>query len=350
MLKIFKLFIFDWKGWLLCGVTVLILFLSLELLVRLEFPDTAYHQKRLDRYGWSVAPFATQTMQIMDNDTYARNVYIRYFEHGFKRWGDLQTSKKKLLILGDSDTQMIQVSNGEEYYSYLAKAFDNVELFVYGNGNFGTLQELMVLEDYIDIINPDMILWQFCRNDYRNNSYALDKKPYGLGFVLNRCRPYLEEGRIVYRVQREFAVFRKYFKVIDFMLGRYNRWLYNKAFVDINIKNRLVKKHYKGLDTKKELEKSLEITIELFRMVRQRAGEVPIYFFSATEFGDKEKRICDEAGLTGIPGIYKSLHSLSEAGTVVRVVNDPHWNRLGNNVVGNILVDYFRKHNLFGGI
>ena len=54
----------------------------------------------------------------------------------------------------------------------------------------------MMLNDYIDQINPNFVLWQFSPNDYVDNSYVWDRKfyPYNNFGV----RPYLEHGQIMY--------------------------------------------------------------------------------------------------------------------------------------------------------
>ena len=56
-------------------------------------------------------------------------------------------------------------------YAYLEKEFSHINFFVYGGGGYGSLQEYMIWDDYIDEIDPDIVIWQFCINDYWNNSY-----------------------------------------------------------------------------------------------------------------------------------------------------------------------------------
>jgi alkylation response protein AidB-like acyl-CoA dehydrogenase len=40
---------------------------------------------------------------------------------------------------------------------------------VYGGHGYGTLQEYLVIDKYIDEIKPDLILLQVCSNDFTNN-------------------------------------------------------------------------------------------------------------------------------------------------------------------------------------
>ena len=99
--------------------------------------------------------------------------------------------------MGDSHTQGEFISNEKLYY---AKLSEMGEVFAGGNGGFGNLQELMVLEDFLSVIKPDVIVWQLSSNDIVNNIYELEflsvKDNNGLR------RPYLEDGNIVYRLPK----------------------------------------------------------------------------------------------------------------------------------------------------
>jgi len=58
-----------------------------------------------------------------------------------------------------------QVSDEDTYYAIIKRKLD-AEVFAYGAGGFGTLQEYMILDRYVDMIHPSLILWQFCLNDF----------------------------------------------------------------------------------------------------------------------------------------------------------------------------------------
>ena len=54
----------------------------------------------------------------------------------------------------------------------------------------------MVLNKYLNVIKPDIILWQFCSNDLRiNNDYDLESKSYLINDHM--VRRYLRNGKIV---------------------------------------------------------------------------------------------------------------------------------------------------------
>src|SRR3989344_5119104 len=191
---------------LLCSVVVSFLLAEAILRGAMPFPETS-------KYGWTTPENSTIIRNIFDPGNQARSINIRYYEHGFKRWGTPNTSKTKIFILGDSFTEMPYVSNGEEWYSYIEN--NNTEIFVYGASGYGTLQEYMMLEGYIDIIKPDIVLWQFCSNDYINNLHFYESK-----VVVNNnhaMRPYLEDGRIIYKRPGFFWLLRKHSRLFDIL-------------------------------------------------------------------------------------------------------------------------------------
>ena len=49
-----------------------------------------------------------------------------------------------------------------------------IEVFAYGAGGYGTLQEYLILDEVIDEIQPTTMFWQFCNNDFTDNDHALE--------------------------------------------------------------------------------------------------------------------------------------------------------------------------------
>jgi hypothetical protein len=301
------------------------------------------------KYGWTAPENVTMLRTVQDEPGQFHTVENRYFRAGFKRWGNLNSPSTKVLILGDSYTEMNYVSNGEEWYGYLEKAFDTVEWFVYGAGGYGSLQEYMVLNDYIDQIKPNLLLWQFCPNDYIDNSYVWDRKLYPYNNI--GVRPYLEHGQIVYKFPMPLPFLRKYSKMADLLLAIYDAkrqestrtiprpraMIYSNQIYD-PIESPL---------TAQEKDELYRVTLEILRMAGERARGIPFFLFSTDqsgERGDREESLCVETGITCIPGVWDYLERQKAHGVTVEVVNNRHWNKAGNRYVGEYLVQYLR-HN-----
>jgi hypothetical protein len=48
------------------------------------------------------------------------------------------------------------------------------ESFAYGVMGYGTLQQYMILDRYLDEIQPGLIILQMCSNDLINNSLSVE--------------------------------------------------------------------------------------------------------------------------------------------------------------------------------
>ena len=103
------------------------------------------------------------------NITYSTNKY------GFRAWGNLNSKKTKILCIGDSFTGDPNMSDEDSYFWQVGK-LTNSEVFAYGASGYGTLQELMVLQKYGMMIDPDIFILQFCGNDFENNSMSWEDK------------------------------------------------------------------------------------------------------------------------------------------------------------------------------
>lgn len=289
------------------------------------------------RYGWVLPENTTHQFAREDSPGDIRTVNVQYFQNGFKRWGNVQTNKIKIFIIGDSFTQMNYVSNGEEWYAYLEKSFTNLELFVYGGGGYGNLQEFMILDDFLDVIQPDLILLQFCRNDFQNNLYELDLLTYPCNnhFI----RPYLENDKIVYRLPLAYSTIRNYSYFADRLLRIYDvhlaKNISKQDFVSTNTK--LLNKKYNTTH-----EKAKDTTSKILSMFKTRAGVIPLYVFGISDRKEL-KHIFESNSFTIIPGILEYLRKKKMQGNHITIVNDGHWNKLGNQLVGEKLIQYFSK-------
>ena len=104
-------------------------------------------------------------------------------------------------------------------------------------------------------------------------------------------------------------------------------------------------------EKKREMEtlysEALEVTLRIMTKVRQRASGIPIYLFNACgPISDKEKKICDAAQFNCIKGVHEHVTQLEGEGKKLKVVNNDHWNREGNQVVGEWLVAVFRDQSI----
>jgi hypothetical protein len=280
--------------------------------------------------GWETKPHVRSERVIAG---YGR---VRYTTatHGFRAFGDVASRKTKLLVVGDSITQAYTVSDGEAYFDHLARG--GVELFVYGCGGYGTLQEYLIVDRYVDEIRPDVLLWQFSGNDIINNDHALESAS-----TLDNnqmTRPYLEDGAIVHRYPTQhrgplaFVVQHStLLRLLNIRLG----FLRGRARDAIEFTLGRDDPHFR---------RAVETTSRIMAMVRRRVGRIPVVAFSGDVgpdiYGEALRAIALRHGFVYVDGVAEAIEAARAAGTVVDgAPDDTHWNRRGHEIAGAILRD-----------
>jgi len=333
---------FERKEILLVLVLSLLVLFAVELILR-TIPNAS---RKIKQYGWATQGNIKYRKMVKDSPGNTVEVIVEYFDYGFKRWGDPNTQKVKMFIIGDSYTQMDRVSNGEEWYSFLEKEL-NLELFVYGAGGYGSLQEYMVLNDFIDKIKPDLIILQFCDNDFENNLYELDLSKYP--YNSNGYRPYLEKGKIVYRKPVPLCGLRKYSFVADRILQAYDKIAKGRVTRNLLAYNKqMAKKLESAPEKEKERirllnDRAFGVTNKIMAMIRKRTKGIPVYFYGVYfSNNSRAEKLSELNNFIYIP-VVAELVNANKEGICLRVVNDGHWNKMGNRLVGEGLVAYFKK-------
>src|SRR3974377_1865851 len=94
-----------------------------------------------DRLGWRPTKNFTFHSQKSDIAGHEYSVEINTNKYGFRSFGNLLgTDKKKVFFIGDSFTHAVEVSDSQTFYGLLKNALP-IEVFAYGGGGYGTLQE-----------------------------------------------------------------------------------------------------------------------------------------------------------------------------------------------------------------
>ena len=287
--------------------------------------------------------------QTAENQSWKKNVeeygevIFTTSKYGFRVFGDVTTNKTKIFVLGDSYTHGTTVSDGDLYYDYLKKNNSNIEIFAYGSGGYGSLQEYMILDKYIDMINPDLILWQWCSNDYINNSHELESDSY----INNNhnTRPYYINGQIKYLYPRQ-----------DY------GWIYGivqRSYLLKTIDVRLNILKYQTIGTIEDrlsadhplVRNSMRTTSEIMDLVKKRAGNTPIVVFMADNFYgnvwiDPVSDMFKKHNIPFIKNIPDELQAARAEGITVTGVQNPHWNKIGHAIAGKVILDYLIENKL----
>ena len=277
---------------------------ALELHEKLGWRTLADKEVTIERTGYEKVTFSTHA-------------------HGFRRYGDLRSTKPKILVIGDSYTFAETVNDGEAYYDHLAVDL-NAEVFAYGCVGYGTLQELMVLKQHFEELAPDLVIWQMCLNDFVNNSHALESRDRLQNNFM--VRPYRigedEEKRYPAKFGRTILAKSQIARLI-------HRRMAGRTKVPLN---------FADDDNKRLLDESLDLTAKLLSEAKSHVGDTPMLVFN-----NRHSHLYRDA-LGGFDGRFTSAvenaieAAVREGRRVDARPNDFHWNREGHKIVGDTLV------------
>ena len=262
--------------------------------------------------------------------------HVRYTttRDGFRVYGDPQTTKRKLFVIGDSYTEAVTVSDGEAYYHRLGQARPDLEIFAIGGGGYGTLQEYMLLDEFIDEIRPDLVLVQLHPNDLINNSHALESRSPTDNNQMTR--PYWEDGRVVSKFPENVA----WGPLYNLVRHSYLLRLMNVNLVFLRSRSGgPIEQAFSREDP--DVVRATQTTVELLARMRERA-RVPVAAFSArseTSYGFwSPSDVCRLAGVAFISGVGEAVDAAESAGErVTGQPIDPHWTASGHAIVARVL-------------
>lgn len=318
-----------------------------EVAVRL-IPRVPPRVMEIDReLGWKTPANLDYEYAIADLAGETHRVVLRTDENGFRHFGDLDAARPKVLIIGDSYTLATDVSQDETYAALLGTALD-VEIFALGTAGYGTLQELMVFDEWVDVIDPDIVLWQFCGNDFYNNAYDLERVS-----VLNNNglrRPYHSvDGELFYATPHWFPAFRR-------ITARYSRLLYGATtrfdLLRMRLRGETVGDRIVGDSAAvPEYQDAVRITSDLFGDIRERAGTRPVVAFTTTEYdpflGDFAAA-CDSNGIVPALGVGAAVWGAHESGESVLAKDGGHWNPNGHRICAEVLIEFLATSETLG--
>jgi hypothetical protein len=260
---------------------------------------------------------------------------------GFRSYGNIRAQRPKLLVIGDSFTQATAVSDDQTYHARLGHEV-GMDVFAYGAGGYGTLQEYLILDEVLDHLQPTMLLWQFCSNDFINNDYALEKAS-----TLNNNgwpRPYWEAGHIVLRSPKPVGA-----HVRDW-IHNHSRFFYFVMSRVERLQARVESDSVEHAITREGMAhpgfaRSVQITDELMGRVRARVGGLPIYAFNCDTdepYTTAFEMIARHHGIQYWKEVPESVQGAIVQGRDV-LAADGHCNDAGHAVIAETLGRHFKR-------
>jgi len=263
---------------------------------------------------------------------------------GKKEFGNAASKKFKVFIIGDSFTHGCGIPEKDLYYAAIKQKPD-VELFVYGGGGYGTLQEYLVLDKYFDEIKPDLVILQVCANDFINDLWELESRSYDNNNLL--VRPFWVNGKIELKYPRFWGLP----AVILYrsrMLYRGNETL--ERFLSRHVRHtveRDIEAH--GTDDE-DFKKSVTVMDTLVEKMKTRVGATPMVAFGVDDvpvYMEQFRAIFKRNDIEFIEDVPAQIRELESQGVNVRLEDKAHWNALGHSVCGEVLARELDKKGYF---
>jgi len=324
----------------LFGIRCFLFFLLGEIAIRIFLAvngqnihqDTAAYDEEL---GWQAKAFFQKSFNTNNSAGDSYPVSYATQKYGFRVWDNTTSERKKVFFLGDSFTQAVEVSDTETFYQHIAEKLD-IEAFAYGMSGYGTLQELMVLEKYIDSIQPEVLVLQLCTNDFIDNHHKL---ALDCMYEMPERRPYLQQnGGITYQVpltafQRAF----QYMKFPEFVYKKSKRIAVNQGWLDVGEK----KIAEQGMEYPLFAE-AVARTDSLFRRIRSALPDTcQVLAFCADPYEPQKRKLEELAQKSAFHVTNNPLGALQQMESYYHK-DQVHWSPLGHKKVAQSLVEPLR--------
>ena len=286
--------------------------------------------------GWTLK---SNKEVVFNQNTYKGEKYDVKFKtssvEGFREYGNLKDKNKNILIIGDSYTGGPYASDDEMYYSVIRDIFIkndiNLNWFIMGAGGYGTTQQLILLEKHLETIKPDILLHQFCVNDFFDNSDDIS----ALSTSHNQYyrRPYFKNNKI-FKINDTFSNVYRFFYKYSYIFKKFDQIYNYKQFRAYGRFTKEIPEEF--------IIKSINNTQDLIVRMRKLVGTKTLYF--SVNCADKKRkalsleweRIIKKIG--GFPLIEPSntLIKMKDGGIDVNHEDGGHLNPYGNKIYGEL--------------
>ena len=287
-----------------------------------------------DELGWVLK--ANKEVLFNQKTSQGKNYKVKFKSspiNRFREYGNINNDIKKILIIGDSFTCGPYASNNEMYYSLIKKKFEendiNLEWFVMGASGYGNAQQFQLLKMYFKEIKPSIILYQFCVNDFFDNSFEISKLSTSHDQFYRRS--YFDDN----------AFFKN-----DSLSSKLYRFFYRNSFIFKKIDQVYSYQKFKkyGRFTKdisdQYLANSIQNTQNIFLKIRELIGKETIFFsINCPDKKNESLSINWEKIIKSINGFpitepVTQLFKAKELGKDIFYEDGGHLNFLGNKIYG----------------
>ena len=308
---------------------------SIHTAQHLHFNTTEINQE----LGWKTKSNHQFKDTINDAAQVEYTIDYQTFENGFRSQNiSSNGTLKKIWFIGDSYTQAVEVGNDKTFYHLLGKKLP-IEVYAYGASGYSTLQQFLMFEKYVDEIKPDLVVWQFCSNDFIDNYHQLEMEA---AYKIGVRRPYLDlNGNMKYLTPiPKLIQWSKYSRLVYAIYLLKEKFFPKEKIAEEKISDQ--HRAYKYYDT------SYRITDLILKKIKNKLPQgTQILFFPADAFNPQMNdfsQICLDNNLPVDQAVAHQLNAARfEREEVVFTYDNYHWNERGHEVVAEALLGKIRS-------
>jgi len=299
-----------------------------------------YDTAQKDEYfGWVMKPNYSYSGTKRDKAGVEYSLELNYNQNGFKIFGDPKASKPKIFFIGDSYTASVETSNNNTFYKLIADSLD-AEVFAYGHAGYSNLQEYMVMDKWVDIIKPNIIVMEVCSNDFIDNYAPLEME---CGYKVGERRPYLDINNNItyYRPLSFFQKVKEKSRFINWFSTKIENSWYNITKIEKRVGEYYISSERTNYEPYKN---SIEITSLILDKIKNRIpSNTKFIAFTADSF---QPAMDDFKYLFGLKQLYFTKKPVSKIDYYefeklgnVRASDGYHWNNLGQQLIASGLIE-----------
>ena len=334
-------------NWAKVIIVQLIIFLILgEIVTRNFFPSpfvitvNTVHRGTAEKdqeLGWIAKSNVDSSFQLTEKDGSTHTVNYRTTNDGFREYGNVnEDSLKKVLFIGDSFTQAVEVSNEETYY-HLMRSHLPIEVFAFGTAGYGSHQQYLILKKHLEEIKPDLVVLQFCTNDFVDNYHKLEMVS---NYRNSLRRPYFYDGELEYHTALSTSQYLSRHSNLYYSLYRLYRTVFKVKPGEQLIAEDVMEYPYYN--------RTVELTGQVFKKMKELVEpESKLVMFCADSWQPQLKNAADLSWGNDIPFYETHIHKLNESrdnGKTFVSADGVHWNALGHQIVARYLSEDIKKH------
>lgn len=315
-----------------------LIFFVLDRFLNFLKPSVYKYSKNL---GWETKENYQRSFKEVDK--YGNEYQVNYETDNFgARILPSKNSEYFILVIGDSFTMDPHTSNLNSWFGIVKSKLENeidknISLFAIGGGGYGTNQQYLKTKKFLQSskIKPDMVILQFCVNDFMNNSYSWEKDTEN--FNQSFRRPYYFHGDHLFFhksltsriIRNEYFSYLKSPNYFLLIAGIIKRKYFNNE-IDYRIKY-----------------DSTNITLDLIKKLRNLFVTEDFYIFNCKDGSDYPENewyeILNQSNFIIFKSPSEKMKKLEKLENIF-FRDGGHYNEIGNRYLGDFVYLEIKKY------